>query len=465
MKLDDPPFSDYGQASVTPSPVRRMMAQFAADFRDGVDINLGVGYVNENTIPRRLIVEAVQAVLAGPERYDKPLNYGASKGYQALLDSIRRYILAGGATGGVTEEVLAGREIVIGVSGATSLLEAFACVLRRGIVVTADPMYYIYCNFLERLGWEILPVPEDGDGLRTDLLAEKLKALGPRASEVRFFYAVTVNNPTGTVMSAARRADLRRIAEDLSQKQGRKVPVVFDKAYEELIHDPSVPAPPSGMIGDEMGLVYEISTVSKILAPGLRIGYMVGPDGPLLRVIVQRVSDIGFSAPPINQVIAAYMLDHHIAEQVRAVRAGYRGKALAVRGWLDGELGPHIEHLTGGQAGFYYYLTLRDVETCEGSPLMKFLSRTTGDKAIDGPVGRPRPRVIYIPGQYCVHPSGDLLAVGRRQMRLSYGFEELENIERAIGLIREGIDYAEASGGKSKRIPLAEDAEDAEGKI
>ncbi len=445
MKLEDPPFSDYGQASVTPSPVRRMMAQFASDFRDGVDINLGVGYVNENTIPRQLIVEAAQAVLAGPERYDKPLNYGASKGYQALLDAIRRYILAGGQTAsGITEEVLAGREIVIGVSGATSLLEAFACVLRRGIVVTADPMYYIYCNFLERLGWEILPVPEDGDGLRTDLLAEKLAALGPRAGDVRFFYAVTVNNPTGTVMSAARRTELRRIAEDLSRTHGRKVPVIFDKAYEELIHDPSVAAPPSGMIGDEMHLVYEISTVSKILAPGLRIGYMVGPDGPLLREIVQRVSDIGFSAPPINQVIAAYMLDHHVAEQVRAVRAGYRAKALAVRGWLDRDLGPRIEHLTGGQAGFYYYLTLRDVETREDSPLMKFLSRTTGDKAIDGPAGSARPRVIYIPGQYCVHPRGDLVAVGRRQMRLSYGFEELPNIERAIGLIREGIDYAVA---------------------
>ena len=222
---------------------------------------------------------------------------------------------------------MAGREIVIGVSGATSLLEALASVLRRGIVVTADPMYYIYCNFLERLGWEILPVPEDGDGLRTDLLAEKLKALGPRAGDVRFFYAGTVNNPTGTVMSARRRVELRQIAEGLSWEHGRKVPVIFDKAYEELIHDPSVAAAPSAMIGDEMRLVYEISTVSKILAPGLRIGYMVAPAGPLSRVIVQRVSDIGFSAPPINQVIAAYMLDHHIAEQVRSNRLQFVAQA------------------------------------------------------------------------------------------------------------------------------------------
>ena len=469
MAIEEPPFSDYGRASLTPSPVRRMMAQFASDFRDGVDVNLGVGYVNENTIPRHLIVEAVRAVLEGPRRYDKPLNYGASKGYKALLEAIRRYIISGpgaelgragsglggagarlggagaGGAGGITEEDLAGREIVIGVSGATSLLEAMACVLRRGIVVTADPMYYIYCNFIERLGWEILPVPEDGDGMRMDLLEAKLAALGPRVADVRFFYAVTVNNPTGTIMSSQRRIDLRRIAEDLSRKLGRKVPVVFDKAYEELIHDPAAGAPRSAIIGDEMHLVYEISTVSKILAPGLRIGYMVGPDGPLLRVIVQRVSDIGFSAPPINQVIAAYMLDHHIAAQVQAVNAGYRLKALAVRGWLERDLGPRIEHVTGGQAGFYYYITLRDVETCEGSAMLRFLSRATGEPASDGPAGALKPRVIYIPGQYCVHPRGDLVAVGRRQMRLSYGFEELPNIERAVGLIREAAEYAEGT--------------------
>ena len=443
MDLRDPPLSDYGTASREPSPVRRMMAEFAADFRDGVDVNLGVGYVNERTIPRERIIEATAAVLRRPGEYDKALNYGASKGCGHLIDSLRRYLLTH-RVGALTRDVLDRKEIVVGVSGATSLLEAVAQVLRRGIVVTADPMYYIYCDFLERLGWEVLPVPEDHDGIRTDVLAGRLDALGERRRDVRFFYVVTVNNPTGTILSNRRRGELVGIATDLSRRLGTRVPLVVDRAYEELIHDSAVERPRSALLDDEAGIVHEIGTVSKVLAPGLRIGYMVGPDSPVLRTVVQRVSDVGFSAPPINQAVAGYMLDHYVADQVAAVNAGYREKAVAVAGWLGEHLGEHLADVTGGSAGFYYYLTFRDVETHEGSPLFRWLSRTTGDPAIDGPPGSPNPRVIYIPGQYCVHRRGDLVEVGRRQLRLSYGYEDLPGIERAIRMMAEAVRYATA---------------------
>jgi hypothetical protein len=53
---------------------------------------------------------------------------------------------------------------------------------------------------------------------------------------------------------------------------------------------------------------------------------------------------------------------------------------------------------------------------------------------------------MYIPGEYCVHPRGDLVEQGKRQLRLSYGFEDVPAILRAIVWMREAAEYARARG-------------------
>lgn len=68
MTLAEFALSRYGETSRTPAPINRMMAAFDAEFRPAKDINLGVGYVNERTIPYDLIVESLQAVLARPAK-------------------------------------------------------------------------------------------------------------------------------------------------------------------------------------------------------------------------------------------------------------------------------------------------------------------------------------------------------------------------------------------------------------
>jgi DNA-binding transcriptional MocR family regulator len=417
------------------------MSSFAADFREGVDINLGVGYVNENTIPRALIQEALGQVLSRPGLYRSPLNYGGPKGSPTLIESIRRYHVSRGI-GGLTDHALSQREIIVGPNGATSLLEGLAHVLRPGIVVTSDPMYYIYCDFLERRGFTVVTVPERLDGLHAEDVARRLERLGASASEISFFYVVTVNNPTATIIANRERTGIVRLVTALSRRLGRAVPLMLDKAYEEMIHDPGVEKPRSGLLDDEDGVVFEIGTLSKIIAPSLRIGYMIGTDGPFLQAMIQRTSDAGFSGPLINQEIASWLLDNALEAQLRDVTRGYREKATAVRGWLADMLGDSMTECRGGQASFYYYLTLGGVRTNEGSDFFRYLARATGNDVLDGPSEGRLPRVAYIPGEYCVHPHGEMVEQGRCQLRLSYGYEELPKLREAIGYMAEAIHHA-----------------------
>ena len=433
--------SPYGQASAQPSPVNRMMAAFASDFRDGVDINLGIGYVNEKTIPVASLTEAIEAVASDGVKYRQAFNYGGPDGSANLVESLRRF-LTGMRIGGLDEATVARQRLIIGPCGATSILEGLAEVIAPGIVVTSDPMYYIYSNALERKGFEVLAVPEDEEGIGLAALERKLRALGGAIERIAFFYAVTVNNPSCTILSNRRRRALLQVAARLSREQGRRIPIFYDLAYELLLHDPRAEPFVSVLREDDLEIAYEIGTLSKVLAPGLRIGYLLGPDGPLMNAMVQKTSDAGFSAPLFVQEMASFLLDRRIAEQLRAVNAGYREKAVAVRDGIERSLGPFLEECRGGSAGFYYYLTFRDVETHPSSAFFRFLTRTTGDAAVDGEEGNRRPRVMYIPGEYCVHPRGDLAARGKRQLRLSYGYEDVPQILRALGLMREAAEFA-----------------------
>lgn len=438
---NDLPFSRYGSQVLKPAPVSRFMAAFARDFRPSVDINVGVGYVNEDTLPYEALAEATAKVTREREVFRSSLNYGDPAGTVQLRSAVMAMLLDDALP--EDRETLAGKSVLIGTNGATSILEGLAQIMEPGIVIMADPVYYIYSHFLTRFGYEILALPEDAQGMIPEKLEHALNDPAFDAKRLRFVYVVSVSNPTGSVLTNARRHRIVEILQGFGDKRGLSVPVIFDQAYVGLIHDEAVELQESAFRNDRRQSVYEVGTLSKILAPALRLGYIVGADGPLMRALQERNSDVGFSASPINQQVASVLLNDYLPNQKKRVLAGYRERALKLTDAFAAKLAPYLEEVRGGQAGFYFYLTFKDIETHDKSDFYNFLSRTTGDAAVDGesPESAP-PKLAYIPGEYCVLPGGKLGSHGARSLRFSYGFEPTQRLLQAVDLIAEAAEYA-----------------------
>ncbi len=446
---EDVRLSGFAKRSLVPSPVARLTSEFAAFFRDGVDINLGVGYVNEETIPSAGVMEAVRFVCTHPHEHRMPLNYGGPEGSANLINAVRRFLTR--RDPGLALERLQELRLVIGANGATSILDALGDIFCPGIVVTADPYYYIYCETLKRKGFDIRTVEEGSAGLRPEVLEKFLEKMSPEDLErLEFLYIITVNNPSGNVIPYKDRLGIVRVAENLSAKLGRKIPLFLDCAYDSLNHGAHCPEIRSVLHQSYEIPVFEIGTFSKILAPALRIGYLMGEDSPVISAIVQKTADIGFSNSLIMQEVTAWMLDNVVDKQIQTVNMAYRKKAEAIRTVIEEELSPWLSVLSGGECGFYFYLTFSDIYTDEGSDFYKYLTRTTGIAMYDlcDMDGWKNPIVVYIPGEICQNPDGDNVELGRRQLRLSYGFEELDMILEAVHYMREACEYAEKAAGK-----------------
>jgi len=431
-------FSKYALASQKPSPVNKMTESFSYDFRPGVDINLGVGYVNDSTMPQENLKCSFNSVLNNSNKYRSPLNYGAAKGSVNLIQSVKDYY-SNNRIGGFTKELIDDKKIIIGANGATSILEALADVMEPGVVITADPMYYIYTETLLRKGFTLLTIPEDDNGIQTDVLEQKLEGID--LNSISFLYIVTVNNPSTTIVSNARRRELVRITNQLCHATRKLIPLVFDKAYEDIIYDKDVEKPISGLLYDDFSNVIEIGTFSKIIAPALRIGYAIGDKSELMNLLIQKISDVGFSSSLIMQEVTSHFLDNYIEEHSLMVKTAYMQKAEYLVSLIKDNIGGFIKHISGGKAGFYFYITFKNVETHTKSNFYKFLSRKTGDLNIDGKI-EMNPRLVYVPGEFCVNQLGDIAELSKYQLRLSFGFSDLPELKKAIFLVKEAIDYS-----------------------
>ena len=338
------------------------------------------------------------------------LQYAPPQGHPDLRAWIADYMNRDGCELGA-ENIL----IVNGAKHGVDLICRLMLDEGDAVVVTA-PTYFTCIPIFRSFGAELLEVGQDDEGL---LIAELEALLAARRREglgdPKLIYNVAdFHNPMGVSMSAARRQAL----VDLASREG--LTIIEDNPYRRVRFEGT--AVPTLAAIDKAGAVLHVGTFSKLVAPGLRIGWVAGPAEVIAR-LMQLKSD-GGSSPLLQRMILDFCrsgaFEAHVVRVQQVYRAHRDRMIAAVRTWL-----PQVG-VNAPEGGYYLWLTLpADMDGDELArraaaqgvniiPASKFFARMDGYPSNQGP--------------------------RRNAVRLSYSYADLAEID--AGVERLGAVYA-----------------------
>jgi 2-aminoadipate transaminase len=303
------------------------------------------GNNDPDQVPVEGLIEAVNAVL---KREGKTLaTYGLASGPQGYLP-LRQFLTAKlKRDAGIN---CSADDILI-VSGSLQALDLVnATLLARGdTVVIERDTYQGSLNRLTRLGVNVVGIPLDQDGMRMDALADALADLKRRGITPKYIYTIpTVQNPTGTIMPLARRAELLKLAERYG------VPIFEDDCYADLIWDGKRPPAIHAMTTNSN--VIHIGSFSKSIAPALRVGYIVAPWNVLSRMLALK-TDAGSGA--LEQMVLAEYCAPHFNSHVPKLTRGLRAKLDTLMEALNEQFGTSAEFVDP-KGGIFLWVKLPD---------------------------------------------------------------------------------------------------------
>jgi 2-aminoadipate transaminase len=368
--------------NMVPSEIRR----FAKLINDPNIISFAGGVPSPETFPAERIAEI--AALVVRERRHVALQYGPTRGLPRLCEFIAQ------RCGASVEQVLV-------TTGSQQALDLIAhTLLDPGDVVLVELPTYIggTASFHARSA-KLEGVDQDDEGIVPESLEEVARRVRPK-----LLYTIpNFQNPSGRLMTQARRDAVLRLARELDFL------IIEDDPYGELVYVDGADTT-SMRTRDEDGRVIYLGSFSKVLAPGLRCGFVVAPPALAARVeIAKQAADL--CSGMLDQSIVDELC--HAGEldpQIRKVRAFYCGK----RNVLIGELERHFTgraRWTPAAGGLFTFVTLAaEIDTAA---------------RIEDAV---RAGVAYIPGgPFFVDGSG------RNTMRLTFAKEPDERIREGVG--------------------------------
>jgi len=302
---------------VTSSAIRELLAVTA---RPDV-ISLAGGLPDERALPSDWLAECAATVLTGPGC----LQYSTTEGDPALRSSIARWETAWTGRPTSADDVL----ITTGSQQALDLL--CRTLLEPGDrVVVEDPAYVGAVQALRAAGAVLDVVAQDREGMRTEELAARLAA-GLRPKLV--YVTPTFHNPAGSTMPEHRRRHLAALADRYGFL------IVEDDAYRRLGFGGAPPAP----VAAYTERAARLGTFSKILSPGLRVGWLTAPR-PVLSAVTRakQAADLHTSTLAQALVREASADEARLDAHVDRIRTVYRSRAAHLSGALQAEFGARL---------------------------------------------------------------------------------------------------------------------------
>jgi len=297
-------------ARLNPSTIREILK---LSERPGI-ISLAGGLPSADTFPVQAMREATERVLRDQPR--EALQYAASEGYGPLRD----WVAAELGTMGLKVDAA---QVLI-TTGSQQGLDLVGKVLidPGSAVAVESPTYLGALQAFAPFEPEFLAIEGDDEGPDPAALVS--------ARGARFMYLLpNFQNPSGRCLSAARRDALAEAAQSVG------LPIVEDNPYGDLWFDAPPPAPLAARLGDRA--VY-LGSFSKVLAPGLRLGYVVPPKA-LFPKMLQAKQAADLHTPGFNQrIVFEVIKDGFLRDHVPTIRARYKAQRDAMHAALQTHL-------------------------------------------------------------------------------------------------------------------------------
>ncbi|MGB4440945.1 MAG: PLP-dependent aminotransferase family protein [Coriobacteriia bacterium] len=381
-------------ADVRSSAVRDLFA--AATRPDMISFSGGMPEIRR--VPIDSVIAATTAALR--DSGTEALQYGSSDGRV----QIREVVV--GLMGEVGVRVK--RDDLVITAGAQQALDLLGKIFidPGDTIITEGPTYLGALQAFSAYQPNIVCIPMDDDGMRTDLLAEKLAELGPRGA--KFIYTIpNFQNPAGVTLTPARRRELLELAREYD------IPVIEDDPYGRLRFEGGH-ALPLRALDDE---VIYLGTFSKIFAPGLRLGWTIAPRPILAKfLLAKQAADLCGSA--FAQATAErYFADTRWRKTLQTLTSAYAERRDAMIASLE-EFFPAEAHWTVPAGGFFVWVEM---------PSFLDLKSILAEAVERG--------VTYVPGD-AFFPDGR----GRNCMRLGFCYAEPAKIREGIERLAEVLE-------------------------